>query len=57
MAEYPTLWYCLWVVISVCGVTTWYLRNFTTRVELTKFSAFIGVIAMLSMLFWTLIDF
>jgi len=57
VAEYPTLWYCLWVVISVCGVTTWYLRNFTTRVELTKFSAFIGVIAMLTMLFWTLIDF
>ena len=57
MAEYPTLWYALWVVISVCGVATWYLRNFTHRVELTKFTAFTGVIAMSTMLLWTLIDF
>ncbi|MDP7372694.1 MAG: hypothetical protein QF588_02280 [Candidatus Poseidoniaceae archaeon] len=57
MAEYPVLWYALWVVISVCGVLTWYLRNFTQRVELTKLSAFTGVIAMMTMLLWTLIDF
>ena len=57
MADYPTLWYALWVVISACGVITWYLRNFTQRVELTKFTAFTGVIAMTTMLLWTLIDF
>ena len=57
MADYPPLWYALWFVISVCGVLTWYLRNFTQRVELTKFTAFAGVIAMTTMLLWTLIDF
>lgn len=57
MADYPTLWYALWVIISFCGVITWYLRNFTQRVELTKFVAFTGVIAMTTMLLWTLIDF
>ena len=57
MADYPPLWYALWVVISICGVLTWYLRNFTKRVELTKFTAFTGVIAMTTMLLWTLIDF
>jgi len=57
VAKYPALWYALWVVISICGVVTWYLRNFTKRVELTKFSAFTGVIAMSTLLLWTLIDF
>ena len=57
MADYPPLWYALWVVISVCGVVTWYLTNFTQRIELTKFTAFTGVIAMTTMLLWTLIDF
>ena len=57
MAEYPALWYALWLIIAVCGVTTWYLRNFTTKVEVTKLSAYIGVTAMSTMLIWTLIDF
>ncbi len=57
MADFPSLWYALWVVISVCGVLTWYLRNFTQRVELTKLVAFTGVIAMLAMLLWTWTDF
>ncbi|MEC7255291.1 MAG: hypothetical protein VX043_04615 [Candidatus Thermoplasmatota archaeon] len=57
MAEYPTLWYGLWFVISVCGVLTWYLRNFTERVEQTRLTAFVGVIAMTTLLLWTLIDF
>ena len=57
MGEYPALWYALWFIIAVFGVITWYLRNFTTKVEMTKFSAYIGVIAMSTMLVWTLIDF
>ena len=57
MAEYLALWYALWLVIAVFGVTTWYLRNFTTKVEITKLSAYIGVIAMVTMLIWTLKDF
>lgn len=57
MADYPALWYALWLIIAVFGVTTWYLRNFTTKVEMTKLSAYIGVIAMITMLIWTFKDF
>ena len=57
MADYPALWYALWLIIAVFGVTTWYLRNFTTKVEMTKLSAYIGVIAMITMLIWTWKDF
>ena len=57
MADYPALWYALWLIIALFGVTTWYLRNFTTKVEMTKLSAYIGVIAMITMLIWTWKDF
>ncbi len=59
MAEptYPAVWYLLWVVISVCGVGTWYLRNFTQRVETTRMVAFTGVTTMLVMVLWTFISF
>ena len=57
MAEYPALWYALWFIIAVFGVTTWYLRNFTSKVEMTKLSAYIGVLAMITMLIWTLKNF
>ena len=57
MADYPALWYALWLIIAVFGVTTWYLRNFTTKVEMTKLSAYIGVVAMITMLIWTFRDF
>jgi hypothetical protein len=55
--QYPALWYALWFVISFCGVMTWYLRNFTQRVQLTKLIALTGVVAMVSMVLWTFIEF
>ena len=55
--QYPVLWYALWFVISFCGVMTWYLRNFTQRVQLTKLIALTGVVAMVSMVLWTFIEF
>ena len=55
--QYPALWYGLWMVISFCGVMTWYLRNFTQRIQLTKFIALIGVASMISMVLWTFIEF
>lgn len=55
--NYPPLWYALWFVISFCGIATWYLRNFTQREQLTKLIALLGVVSMLSMLFWTFIEF
>ena len=57
MASYPPLWYGLLFVVSICGVATWYLRNFTTKDELTKLVAFSGIIAMISLLVWTLTEF
>jgi hypothetical protein len=55
--NYPPLWYALWVIISFCGIATWYLRNFTQRVQLTKLIALVGVVSMLSMVFWTFLEF
>jgi hypothetical protein len=57
MASYPPLWYGLMFIVSICGVSTWYLRNFTTKDELTKLVAFSGIIAMISLLGWTLAEF
>ncbi len=57
MVSYPPLWYGLLFVVSICGVATWYLRNFTTKVELTKLIAFSGIISMISLLSWTLSEF
>ena len=57
MATYPPLWYGLLFIVSICGVATWYLRNFTTKEELTKLVAFSGIIAMISLLGWTLTEF
>ena len=55
--QYPALWYGLWLIISFCGVFTWYLRNFTQRIQLTKFIALVGVVSMVSMVLWTFIEF
>ncbi|MCS5533382.1 MAG: hypothetical protein NZ736_03900 [Candidatus Poseidoniaceae archaeon] len=57
MPTYPPLWYGLLFIVSICGVTTWYLRNFTSKDELTKLVAFTGIIAMISLLGWTLAEF
>ena len=57
MATYPGAWYALWVMVMIFGVFTWFLRNFTERVEATRLSAFLGVMSMLTLLSWTLIEF
>jgi hypothetical protein len=57
MATYPTAWYALWVMVMIFGVLTWFLRNFTERVEATRLSAFLGVMSMLTLLSWTLLEF
>lgn len=54
---YPPAWYLLWLVIAVCGVGTWFLRNFTERVEATRLVAFTGVAAMSAMVIWTFTQF
>ncbi len=52
--NYPSLWYILWFFVSFFGVFSWYLRTYTERVELLRFTAISGVISMLTLLIWTL---
>jgi len=47
----------LWLLIAVCGVGTWFLRNFTERVEATRLVAFTGVASMSAMVIWTFTQF
>ncbi|MAT49416.1 MAG: hypothetical protein CMA27_06250 [Euryarchaeota archaeon] len=51
---FPTFWYILLFMVSICGVISWYLRNYTERVDLLRFFAIMGVISMLTLLGWTL---
>ena len=51
--ELPGTWYALFVVVSVLGICTWYLRNFTEKVNLMRFSAIVGSICMLTLVIWT----
>ena len=51
---FPTFWYFLLFMVSICGVISWYLRNYTERVDLLRFFAILGVISMLTLLGWTL---
>ena len=52
--NFPTFWYILLFMVSICGVISWYLRNYTERVDLLRFFAILGVISMLTLLGWTL---
>ena len=52
--ELPTFWYILLFIVSICGVISWYLRNYTERVQLLRFVAITGIISMLTLLGWTL---
>ncbi len=51
---FPVFWYVLLFMVSICGVISWYLRNYTERVDLLRFFAIGGVISMLTLLGWTL---
>ena len=51
---FPAFWYFLLFMVSICGVISWYLRNYTERVDLLRFFAMLGVISMLTLLGWTL---
>lgn len=53
MAMMPTVWYLLLAVVSICGVSAWYIRHFTERVQLLRFVAGVGCASMASLLFWT----
>jgi hypothetical protein len=50
MVERTALWYALLTCISVFGVATWWLHNFSDKENLKRISAFSGVISMLAFL-------
>ncbi|MDA0715954.1 MAG: hypothetical protein O2866_03610 [archaeon] len=54
---FPPLWYGLLLLVSLFGVLTWYLRNFTQRLQLTKLSALSGITSMLLLVWWTFTSF
>lgn len=57
MTTYPIAWYGLWVVVSMCGVVSWYLRNFTQRVQTLRLVALTGVASMATLVTWTWLEF
>jgi len=57
MATYPPAWYGLWFFVAFFGVMTWYLRNFTERIQATKAAALLGTASMLVLVAWTWSDF
>ena len=44
----------LLLLCAIAGISTWYLANFTDRVELTKMTAFIGICFMVSLTIWVM---
>jgi len=57
MTTYPIAWYGLWLVVSICGVSSWYLRHFTERVQTLRSVALLGVASMLTLVAWTWLEF
>ena len=51
--EPPAGWYVLLFLVSLFGIGTWYIRNFTERVDLLRLFAFSGSICMICLLIWT----
>lgn len=50
MVERTSLWYALLTCVSVFGVATWWLHNFSDKENLKRIFAFSGVISMLAFL-------
>jgi hypothetical protein len=51
--ELPPLWYALFVIVSFLGIATWYLKNFSEKVNLMRFCALLGSACMASLAIWT----
>jgi len=51
--ERGAAWYLLLFLVSFFGIGTWYIRNFTERVNLLRIFAYSGSIAMIGLLILT----
>ncbi|MEO2120788.1 MAG: hypothetical protein ABGX44_03140 [Candidatus Poseidoniia archaeon] len=49
----PPLWYALFVIVSFLGIATWYLKNFSNKVNLMRFCGLLGSACMASLAIWT----
>jgi len=54
MSGMPTLWYALLTLVSIFGVATWILHNFSDKENLKRICGIAGTISMLSLLIITL---
>mgnify|MGYP006131395427 CR=1 FL=1 len=53
MSELPVMWYVLLCLVSIFGVATWILDNFTQKYELKRITGILGVVSMISVLYIT----
>tara|TARA_B100000003_G_C10831050_1_gene330953 strand:- start:75 stop:254 length:180 start_codon:yes stop_codon:yes gene_type:complete len=53
MSDVPTSWYALLSLVSIFGVLTWYLDNFSDKDNLKRISGICGAISMISLLYIT----
>ena len=51
--QLPDLWYALFVLVGALGILTWFLKNYTEKIELMRFCAILGCISMLTLVIWT----
>jgi len=54
MSGMPSLWYALLALVSIFGVSTWLLHNFSNKENLKRICGIAGTISMLSLLIITL---
>tara|TARA_B100000925_G_scaffold188929_1_gene142821 strand:+ start:152 stop:334 length:183 start_codon:yes stop_codon:yes gene_type:complete len=53
MSEVPAVWYVLLALVSIFGVSTWVLDNFTQKDNLKRITGICGAISMISLLYIT----
>ena len=53
MSDVPTSWYAFLSLVSIFGVLTWYLDNFSDKDNLKRISGICGAISMISLLYIT----
>ncbi|HIF46306.1 MAG TPA: hypothetical protein EYQ73_05875 [Candidatus Poseidoniales archaeon] len=53
MVTMPPMWYGLLALVSILGVCTWWLHNFSDREELKRIAGISGAISMLGLVWIT----
>tara|TARA_B110000881_G_scaffold165834_1_gene148903 strand:+ start:20 stop:199 length:180 start_codon:yes stop_codon:yes gene_type:complete len=53
MVTMPPMWYALLATVSILGVGTWWLHNFSEKDQLKRILGIAGSISMLGLVFLT----